>query len=143
VFAYGLFVEANEPDLPQVRSAMFLSNLDVTNRLGIFYRAQYRLFVAISIGIDWISREVGHTPIAPGVWYVIGTHILAAVFFDRVIFHTWPSLDQTIRDFYPTLAAALPSRQGAENQQPAPSRFGASTDNRMPAFLTRIRHQGP
>jgi hypothetical protein len=141
VFAYGLFVEANEPDLPQVRSAMFLANLDVTNRLGIFYRAQFWLFVAVSIGIDLISRDVGHTPIDVGVWYVIGPHMLAAGFFDRSVSHTWPSLDQTIREFYPTLAGALPLRQGATNQQFEPSRFDTSTDTKMPAFLARIRHR--
>jgi hypothetical protein len=142
VFAYGLFVEFKEPDLPQVRSAMFLSNLDVTNRLGIFYRAQFGLFVAISIMIDIISRNVGHTSIAPCVWCVIGFHLAAVVFLDRIISHIWPSLDQTIQQLYPELAAALPARKGAENQQFAPSRFDASGDARMPAFLARIRHQG-
>jgi hypothetical protein len=140
VFAYGLFVEFKEPELPQVRSAMFLANLDVTNRLGIFYRAQFWLFVAVSIGIDVISRKVGHTPIQLEVWYIIGPHLIAVAVCEMFISHTWPSLDHTIEQFYPELAAVLPRRRGAENQQPTPSTFDVSPDARMPAFLRRIRH---
>ena len=141
VFAYGLFVEAKHPELPQVRSAMFLANLDVTNRLGVFYRAQFWLFVGISIVSDLVSRVIGHTPIDPGVWGVIGIHALAALVLDLICSHTWPSLDDTIRDFYPELAAALPSRSEAHKNRREPERFEKSTDPKMPDFLRRIRHQ--
>jgi hypothetical protein len=141
VFAYGLFVESKQPDLPQIRSSMFLANLDVTNRLGVFYRAQFWLFVVVSIAIDQIGRAIGHTAIDMAVWYVIGFHAVAAVFFELVGSHTWPSLDDTIRDFYPELAAELPARRSG---QPAvqPSKFDGQTDPNLPAFLKRIRHQG-
>ncbi len=139
VFAYGLFVESSEPDLPQVRSSMYLANLDVTNRLGIFYRAQFWLFVVISIGIDVVSRTVGHSAIDRGVWYLIAAHVGLAFCWDRFSSNTWPSLDETIRDFYPELATRLPARRGTVVQ---PSRFANSTDPNMPAFLARIRHQG-
>lgn len=81
-FAYGLFVEANQPELPQVRSAMFLANLDVTNRLGIFYRAQYYLFVVISVVIYWISGSIAHNP--TGVLYVIVPHFILAILCDLI-----------------------------------------------------------
>jgi hypothetical protein len=142
VFAYGLFVEASEPDLAQVRSAMYLANLDVTNRLGIFYRAQFWLFVVISVGIDFVSRQIGHAPLDCGVWYVIGIHAIAALVCDLTFSHLGPSLDETIRDFYPELAAALPVRRGGRNQPIPRSKFDDSEDPEMPAFLSRIRHQG-
>jgi hypothetical protein len=138
-FAYGLFVEANEPELPQVRSAMFLANLDVTNRLGIFYRAQYYLFVVISVVIYWVSGSIAHNPIA--ALYVIVPHFILALLCDLIFSHTWPSLDDTIRDFYPELAEALPSRSEAHKNRREPQRFDKSTDPKMPAFLRRIRHQ--
>ncbi len=136
-FAYGLFAEANEPELPQVRSAMFLANLDVTNRLGIFYRAQYYLFVVISIVIYWSSGLIAHNP--NNVVYVIVLHFILAIVCDLIFSHIWPSLDDTIRDFYPELAEALPSR--THKNRGEPQRFDKSTDPRMPAFLKRIRHQ--
>lgn len=140
VFAYGLFVEAKDHELPQVRSATFLANLDVTIRLGIFYRAQFWLFVGISIVSDLISRAIGHTPIDPGVWYAIAVHLIAAFCCDRIS-SQWPSLDDTIRDFYPELPEALPSRSEAHKNRREPLRFDKSTDPKMPAFLKRIRHQ--
>jgi len=139
-FAYGLFVESEDPELPQVRSAMFLANLDVTNRLGIFYRAQYWLFVVISIVIYWISGSIGHNPIDHRVLYVIVPHFFLALICDLIFSHTWPSLDDTIRDFYPELAQATPSRSAAHKNRREPLRFDKSTDPRMPAFLKRIRH---
>jgi hypothetical protein len=141
VFAYGLFVEFREPDLPQIRSSMFLANLDVTNRLGIFYRAQFWLFVVVSIGIDRISNAIGHGSIDPGVWYIIGAHTLLAVFCELIIYHKWPSLDETIQQFYPELAAALPARKGADPIQP--STYDTSRDPNMPALLMRIRRAAP
>jgi hypothetical protein len=141
-FAYGLFLECREPDLPQVRSSMFLANLDVTNRLGIFYRAQFWLFVAVSIGVDVISRSVGHSAIDCQVWYVIGAHGLAALCCDLVSSNTWPSLDDTIRDLYPELAAVLPDRPKTNKYPREPLRFDNSADPKMQALLARIRHQG-
>lgn len=140
-FAYGMFIESREPDLPQIRSSMFLANLDVTNRLGIFYRAQFWLFVLISIGVDLNSRRVGQSAADLQVWYIIGPHLVLAACCELISFHTWPSLEETIRDFYPELAAGLPARPKANENRRQPQRFDKSTDPKMPAFLRRIRHQ--
>lgn len=143
VFAYGMFVESEDAALPQIRSSMYLANLDVTNRLGIFYRAQFWLFVVISIGIDLISRSVGHSPVGHGVWLIIGLHTITAVACELISSHTWPSLDETIQDFYPELAAALPAREADRNAASPvrPSKFAGRPDANLPAFFKRIRHQ--
>lgn len=142
-FAYGLFVEFKDKDLPQVRSSMYLANLDVTNRLGTFHRAQFWLFVVISIGVVAISRAVGHTPIDRGVWLILFAHTVAATFCEVYISHRWPSLDDTILDFYPDLATELPARPlGVDPRPPVrASKFANPTDPKLPAFLKRIRHQ--
>ena len=140
VFAYGLFVESEEPDLPQVRSSMFLSNLDVTNRLGIFYRAQFWLFVVVSVVADLTSRSISPGSIALYVWFIIAAHILAAGVCEMIFSHTWPSLDETIEDFYPSLAVRLPTRNGTP-QSVRPSKFDGQLDPNLPAFLRRVRHQ--
>jgi hypothetical protein len=142
-FAYGLFVESEEPDLPQVRSSMFLANLDVTNRLGMFYRAQYWLFVVISVVADVTGRSIGQNPIDWNVWLIIAAHIVAAIVCELIFSHTWPSLDETIKDFYPSLAATLPTRHfNGVPQFIGPSKFDGQTDPNLPTFLRRIRHQG-
>jgi hypothetical protein len=143
VFAYGLFVESEDTQLPQIRSSMFLANLDVTNRLGIFYRAQFWLFVIISIGTDQISRAIGHSPIDTKVWYIIALHAIVAGVFEAIISHTWPSLDETIQDFYPDLASKLPTRQSyGRKTHTNESKFGnPASDPNLNAFLKRIRHQ--
>jgi hypothetical protein len=142
VFAYGLFIESEEPNLPQVRSSMFLANLDITNRFGMFYRAQFWLFVVVSIGVDLIGRAIGHHAIDVGVWLIIAIHAIAALTFELINSHTWPSLDETIQDFYPELAAALPSRRSTVQSAVQPSKFASNTDPNLPTFLKRIRHQG-
>jgi hypothetical protein len=72
---------------------------------------------------------------------VIVPHFFLALGCDLIFSHTWPSLDDTIRDFYPELAKALPSRSEAHKNRREPERFDKSTDPKMPAFLRRIRHQ--
>jgi hypothetical protein len=143
VFAYGLFVESKEPDLPQVRSSMYLANLDVTNRLGMFYRAQFWLFVVVSVVADLVGRAIGHASTDVGVWTIIATHGILALCFDLIFSHTGPSLGETIRDFYPRLASGLPVRRSERGQpRDEASRLDQSEDPNMPAFLRRIRHEG-
>lgn len=121
---------------------MFLSNIDVTNRLGMFYRAQFWLFVVISVVADLTSRWIGPGPVDLRVWFIIATHILAAGICELIFSRTWPSLEQTIEDFYPALAATLPTRKGT-TRSVRPSKFDGWPDPNLPAFLRRVRHQGP
>ena len=141
VFAYGIFIESQEPDLPQIRSSLFLSNIDVTNRLGMFYRAQFWLFVVISVVADLTSRWIGPGPVDWKVWFIIATHILAAGICELIFSRTWPSLEQTMEDFYPALAATLPTRKGT-TRSVRPSKFDGRPDPNLSAFLQRVRHQG-
>jgi hypothetical protein len=108
VFAYGMHVEASDPELPQIRRRLFQANSDVTNRLGTFYRAQFWLFVAISIGTDLIGRLVAHSPLDRYVWFIIGAHLFAAIVFE-IASRTWPSLSKAI-GYYPKIPD-LPSEQ--------------------------------
>jgi hypothetical protein len=141
VFAYGLFLEAKHPELPQIRSAMFVANLDVTNRLGNFYRAQFWFFPVISSVLIIINSLIARpSQIDYLVLIVVWIHCAVVAFCEIELAGKWPSLDQTIKNFYPDLAEALPARKGA-GQLPQPSIFDDSADARMPAFLTRIRHQ--
>ena len=142
VFAYGIFIESQYPDLPQIRSSLFLSNIDVTNRLGMFYRAQFWLFVVISVVADLTSRWIGPGPVDWRVWFIIAAHILAAGICELIFSRKWPSLEQTIEDFYPALAATLPTRKGT-TRSVRPSKFDGWPDPNLPAFLRRVRHQGP
>lgn len=141
VFAYGLFVESKDTYLPQVRSSMFLSNLDVTNRLGIFYRAQFWLFVVVSVFADLTSRWITPGPINLNVWFIIATHVLAACICEMIFSHMWPSLEATISDFYPNLAVTLPTRSGTQRYG-RPSKFDGRPDPNLPTFLRRVRHEG-
>jgi hypothetical protein len=47
VFAYGLFLELKQRDLPQLRSSLFAANLDITSWLGMFYRVQFWAFFVV------------------------------------------------------------------------------------------------
>jgi hypothetical protein len=156
VFAYGLFVESEDDDLPQIRSSMFLANLDVTNRLGAFYRAQFWLFAVLSFFINVLNFFVAHSPPPAGVWAVSLVHILVVLYWEVRSYHTWPSLDATIRDLYPKLANALPpsairsgwyerlmvrlgSMLGVE--RPKSSESNGTSDPRLKELLRRVRHE--
>lgn len=163
VFAYGLFVESSDTKLPQIRSSMFLANLDVTNRLGTFYRAQFWLFAVISVLVDVLGRGAGHKSAnAPlEVWYIIGFHALAVLVCDLVSAHTWPSLEDTLANFYPDMLKTLPvrhkSKVGVKSlltklctkpvqpdtpiRNPPLSKSDNPDDPKLAAFLKRIRHQ--
>jgi hypothetical protein len=158
VFAYGLFVESKDDDLPQIRSSMFLANLDVTNRLGAFYRAQFWLFAILSIFTNLLNFFVAHNPAPGGVWAVSIAHFFAVLYWEVRSYQAWPSLDATIRDFYPELANALPARTtkpgwyerlmmwlGTHLRVNRPdnkgSKFHATSDLRMRELLRRVRHE--
>jgi hypothetical protein len=159
VFAYGLYVESRDDDLPQIRSSMFLANLDVTNRLGTFYRAQFWLFALLSLFINVLNLFVAHNPAPLGVWLVSIAHFLTVLYWEVRSYHAWPSLGATLRDFYPDLANALPTRTtrpgwyeqlmmrlGAVLRVARPdggSRFHATSDPRMVELMRRVRHEPP
>ncbi|WP_139020607.1 hypothetical protein [Bradyrhizobium sp. ORS 285] len=134
VFAYGLFLESKDPSLPQIRSGMYWANLDVTNRLGIFYRAQFWLFVAVSLGSDIVGRALGHASPTWGVWWIIGVHFVLALAWDIFFSYTSPSLLMLIEDQYPEFAKELPVSRKA-------GIAGSDPEKRRLAFLARIRHQ--
>ena len=157
VFAYGLFVESEDNDLPQIRSSMYLANLDVTNRLGVFYRAQFLLFAGLSLFVNLVGLLEQSAP-PGGVWVVVMLHIAVVLAWEVYSCHRWPSLSQTISDFSPGLATKLPVRTkssstyakmikqiydciGFSNFADPTVGFDKSTDPSMPEFLQRIRHQ--
>lgn len=108
VFAYGLYEEFKQPAGPQIRSAMWIGNLDVTADLGNFYLAQLLAFPFLSgaivtafskfagIAIDGhLGMLIAHASIALGLWWFSSQ---------------WPSLEGLIERLYPDLADALPRR---------------------------------
>jgi len=139
VFAYGLFVESQEKDLPQVRSAMYLANLDVTNRLGMFYRSQFWLFVAVSIGAAMVSQIVGQD-VAAGVWLLVGIHVVIASVCEASVLRRWSSLGRIIEETYPDLAKQLPTVE-ASKIEPRNGLWRPDEKRKRAALLDRIQHK--
>ncbi|KIZ41085.1 MULTISPECIES: hypothetical protein [Rhodopseudomonas] len=108
VFGYGLHLELQFPDLPQIRSTLFLNNLDVSNRMGWFYWTQAWLFLAIACVFVWppLGARLGNVP--PGIKALTYIHI-AAVLLASWSSRYWPTLRGLIEEFYPDLAAELPT----------------------------------
>jgi hypothetical protein len=126
-FAYGLNLEFENPDLPQVRSSIYWANLDITGRLGMFYRMQFWSFIILGwafilIPQDWSLRVSFCAMIIVALIVTIGAMILESRSW------RWASLKKTIDRLYPaTLAAGLPP-PGIDESDPIAS-----------AWLTRIR----
>jgi hypothetical protein len=157
VFAYGLFAEFKDDELPQIRSSMFLNNLDVTNQLGTFYRAQFWMFALVSPLINAFSMWLGQSPPSGGIWAVSALHVLTVLYCEVRSYHSWPSLDATIGNFYPDLASALPPRRPPigvyhrlmtalgriflHRDVGRPAAFNAASDPALAELLRRIRHE--
>ena len=126
-FAYGLYLEYENNDLPQVRSSLYWANLDITGRLGTFYRMQFWAFVVLSGFFLVLSHEIltyfdVHTVITSFLGY-----FLVALMLEKLTWN-WASLDKTVERLYPqTLWPNLP-RRGAD-----------PNDQVTQAWLTRIR----
>lgn len=140
VFAYGLFIESREKDLPQVRSAMYLANLDVTNRLGWFYRSQFWLFVLVSAGATSVSHIVGQE-VACGVWILVGIHAGLVLACDLLVRRKWSSLGKIIEETYPDLAKELPTLELALIE-PRNGIWRPDEKRKRAALLDRIQHKG-
>ena len=129
VFAYGLFVEFRNPDLPQIRSSMFMANLDVTNGLAWFYRMQFMTFPAISILLAVSLNETMSLPV--GVLILV--HILGVI-FGLYQSAKWSSLRDLISEIY-----GWPAGDFAQAMPPPNAARGY---NRMTqAWLDRINQQ--
>jgi hypothetical protein len=121
VFAYGLYLEFKNPDLPQIRSAAFASNLDVTRWLGWFYRVQFWAFVLLSLFFLVVSW-----PITVEGTVIFLSHFLIIGIVGELIAESWPSLKQIVGDLYGELNDAWPD---LNNQN----------DNRTKAWLARVK----
>ena len=113
-FAYGLNLEQQNPDLPQMRSSLYWANLDVTGRLGSFYRMQFWAFVVLAGMFILLPHEpLSHIPfdslVLLFVFYALFAFILEMRSWE------WAALDKTIKRLYPdTLYDALPRDSATE-----------------------------
>lgn len=103
VFAYGLFMEFKNPDLPQIRSNLFAANLDITSWLGWFYGVQFVAFLFLS----GIFMFVGVKPIEHATFAMPIVHMLGVIIGLKVAF-CWQSLKNIVDKLYPDLAANWP-----------------------------------
>lgn len=129
VFAYGLFLEMNYPDLPQLRSSLFIANLDITSGLSWFYRMQFWIFLVIAAVFVFQPFGIDLGPVPKYIKGLTWVHI-ALVVFGEWRCMMWPSLKRIIRQLYPALHAQMPdtnraawlARVGAVPlQEPAPA----------------------
>lgn len=107
-FGYGLYMEFRNPDLPQIRSSMFIENLDVTSGLSWFYRVQFWLFLVIACVFVWqpFGARLGAVPDGiKGLTYVHAAIVIAGTWRGQ----KWPTLRNLIAEFYPDLAARMPA----------------------------------
>jgi hypothetical protein len=114
VFAYGLFVEFENPDLPQIRSSMFIANLDITNGLAWFYRTQFWMFFVISVVLVFmVSGKVTMT-----LLLLLGLHALGITFGESYS-QKWPSLRELVSTIYGNqgLSGAMPERPDEQSQR--------------------------
>lgn len=114
VFAYGLALEHKYPDLPQIRSSLLAANLDVTNKLGWFYRSQFWAFVVLSLAFG-ILVYFSHPTMAQDDWrrflYIEWTllvcHMVGAGIGESLS-RGWPSLREVTGRLFPDLEASIP-----------------------------------
>jgi len=102
VFAYGLHIELKNPDLPQIRTAAFASNLDITRWLGWFYRVQLWAFWLLSCFFLLTAKVSGGAAIA-----IPFLHFLFAM-TGELIAQSWPSLKEIVDRLYKDLSGAWP-----------------------------------
>jgi len=124
VFGFGLYAEFKNPDLPQVRSALYVANLDVTDGLGWFYRVQFVAFLLIAFVLGMLDGALSwpsHINVAALAQPVAGITTAHIVFVGWGLFYSacWPSLRKLIKDLYPDLEDALPPRRRDGRELPA------------------------
>jgi hypothetical protein len=111
IFAYGLFVELKYPELPQLRSGLFIANLDITSGLSWFYRMQFLIFLLIAAIFVLQPFSIDLGPVPKGIKSLTWVHLVGVVFGEWRS-SRWPSL-QEIVELYPDLRDALPERKGS------------------------------
>jgi hypothetical protein len=132
-FAYGLHVEYENPDLPQVRTNVYWANLDITGHLGMFYRMQFWAFVILAGAF----LALPHDPLAhpgdctPLVLYGI---YAAFAFFLETRSWNWASLEKMVKRLYPTTLSPNLPRRGATENDPV----GRAWVERMRAHPVRL-----
>lgn len=97
-----------------MRSTVYWANLDITGRLGTFYRMQFWAFVALSGLFIVLSYEtLIHLDVRMVIALFAG-YVLIALTLEKVTWD-WASLDNTIQRLYPvrfglTFPGAAPIR---------------------------------
>jgi hypothetical protein len=109
IFAYGLFLELKHPDLPQIRSGLFIAHLDITNGLAWFYRMQFWIFLLIAAVFVLQPFSIDLGPVPRGIKSLTEVHA-AAVIVGELYSRRWSSLRTIIKELYPELWDILPDR---------------------------------
>jgi hypothetical protein len=149
VFTYGLFVELKNPDLPQIRSSLFIANLDITSGLAWFYRMQFWIFLVIGAVFVWQPFSINLGPVPPGIKSLTWVHLAGAI-GGELVSDSWPSLGKIVEILYPALRDAMPERGAAKSWTGRlfrPQIFWHQThrlstpenDRRWDAWVARIR----
>jgi len=110
IFAYGLYLELKHPDLPQLRSSLFIANLDITRGLSWFYRMQFWIFLLIAAVFVLQPFAIDLGPVPKGIKSLTWLH-LGLVGFGEWRSSRWLSLQKIIEELYPDLSSALPERR--------------------------------
>lgn len=106
-FAYGLQLEVANPELPQIRSALFVTSSDITEKLGWFYRVQFLTFFAIHLFFAFQPPALKLGPPMNLLAGLAGAH-LALLGLGLLSSMNWPSLGKVIENTYPDLNSKLP-----------------------------------
>jgi hypothetical protein len=137
IYAFGLYDEYRNPAGPQIRSSQWVANLDVTNSLGLFYLAQIGMLVLLSLCVCLLfagCNSLSDIPIRPFAmkiglsWIFFGVQIVLTVLVIRSS-RKWPFLQNMIRNNYPDLCEAMPTRDAK----------GHVRDGKYDAWMVRIR----
>src|SRR5262249_53972866 len=90
IFAYGLYLEVTYPDLPQLRSGLFMANLDITSGLSWFYRMQFWIFLIIAAVFVFQPFSLDLGPVPRHIKLLTWVHIVLVI-GGEVRSWWWPS----------------------------------------------------
>jgi hypothetical protein len=115
VFGYGLYIESKYPELPQVRTSLFVANLDITNGLAWFYRIQFWTFGVIACVFVFQPFGIDLGPTPKYIKAISELHAIGVV-CGEIYSRTWPSLQELIDQTFPRdFASSVPkTRRDAE-----------------------------
>ncbi len=119
-------MEWKHPDLPQVRSTLYIANLDITNGLAWFYRTQFWTFaiIALIFVLQPFGIDLGPTP--KGIKTISEFHV-AAVIIGEIYSRSWPSLQTLIEKVLPEdFAASVPATKNDKDTKAWRDRIGNS-----------------